>query len=137
MTPSRSETGLSKSHRLVYRIVKDQGVGRHLPMTEVFDLARARQDGIGFTTVYRALTRLRDAGLISEIVVPGADRAYYEPAAEPHAHFRCIGCGSITDVAYSLPGEAMAAIATQLGAHVTGATVTVQGRCGSCARSST
>ena len=80
-----AETGLSKNHRLVYKIVLEQGVGTHLAMTQLFELARLRQPAIGFTTVYRALTRLRDAGLVAEISLPGAECAVYEPTA-PRTH---------------------------------------------------
>src|ERR1700741_1205924 len=123
------ESRLSKNHRLVYDIVQEQGVGRHLPMAELYEIARTRRAGIGFTTVYRALTRLRDQGLVAEIAVPGADSAYYEIAAAPHAHFRCIDCGKVEDVAFSLDDDVLAGLAAKLDAQVSGATISLQGRC--------
>ena len=89
-----SAAALSKKHRLIFEIVREQGIGRHLGMADIFNLAKARQPGIGFTTVYRALVRLRNLNLVSEIALPGADCAYYESAGQPHAHFRCAVCGS-------------------------------------------
>ena len=127
------ESRLSKNHRLVYDIVQEQGVGRHLPMAELYELTRTRRPGIGFTTVYRALTRLRDMGLVAEIALPGADSAYYEAAAPPHAHFRCIDCGSVSDVAFSLPEDVITDAAKRLGAEITGGSVTLQGHCAGCA----
>ena len=126
------EAKLTKNHRLVFEIVREQGIGRHLAMSELFNLARERRPEIGFTTVYRALNRLRDLGMISEITVPGADSAYYEPAGPPHAHFRCSQCGSVSDVAFQLPAESVNALASKLGAEVNGAVITLQGRCSSC-----
>ena len=133
MNAAELEAKLSKNHRLVFEIVQEQGIGRHLAMADVFELARKRRPGIGFTTVYRALTKLRDMGAVSEIAVPGADSAYYEPAGPPHAHFRCTQCGSVSDVAFHLPADAVAALAQQLGAEVSGAVITLQGRCAGCA----
>jgi Fe2+ or Zn2+ uptake regulation protein len=113
-----AETGLSKNHRLVYKIVLEQGVGTHLAMTQLFELARLRQPGIGFTTVYRALTRLRDAGLVAEINLPGAESAVYEPTAPPHAHFRCTGCGRVSDVPYAIAEDVSAKLGRENGFNI-------------------
>ena len=129
---SAHEVRLSKNHRLVYEVVREQGVGRHLSMAELYEIASSRRPGIGFTTVYRALTRLRDQGLVAEIALPGADSAYYEPATEPHAHFRCIGCGRVEDVPFTLSSDVLATLASQLRAQVAGATVSLHGRCAVC-----
>jgi Fe2+ or Zn2+ uptake regulation protein len=127
-----AETGLSKNHRLVYKIVLEQGVGTHLAMTQLFELARARQPAIGFTTVYRALTRLRDAGLVAEINVPGAECAVYEPMAPPHAHLRCTACGRVSDVPYAIPDATTARLARENGFVIDRAEVAFSGRCESC-----
>ena len=126
------ESRLSKNHRLVYDIVQEQGVGRHLPMSELYELARTRRPGIGFTTVYRALTRLRDMGLVAEIALPGADSAYYEIAAPPHAHFRCTDCGSVSNVAFALTADMLRDAASRLQAEITGGSIALQGRCQGC-----
>jgi Fe2+ or Zn2+ uptake regulation protein len=124
--------GLSKNHRLVYEIVKEQGVGTHLGMTQLFELARLRQPAIGFTTVYRALTRLRDSGLVAEISLPGAEYAVYEPSAPPHAHFRCTACGAVSDVAYAIEDGTSARLARENGFEIERADVAFSGRCGAC-----
>lgn len=127
-----AEPLLAKSHRLVYEIVRDQGRGTHLAMTAIHELALGRRPGIGFTTVYRALSRLREAGLVSEILLPGADSAYYEPAGEAHAHFRCSRCGRIEDVAYALSSEVTDQLATRHNVAVDSAQITLHGRCETC-----
>jgi Fe2+ or Zn2+ uptake regulation protein len=127
-----AETGLSKNHRLVYKIVLEQGVGTHLAMTQLFELARLRQPGIGFTTVYRALTRLRDAGLVAEINLPRAECAVYEPMAPPHAHFRCVACGRVKDVPFTIADGISAQLATENGFVIERSEVAFSGRCGAC-----
>jgi Fe2+ or Zn2+ uptake regulation protein len=129
-----AETGLSKNHRLVYKIVLEQGVGTHLAMTQLFELARLRQPAIGFTTVYRALTRLRDAGLVAEISLPGAECAVYEPTAPPHAHFRCTACGRVSDVPYTIADRVSAQLASDNGFVIERSEVAFTGRCANCAR---
>lgn len=133
MGSAKRDVPLSKNHRLVYEIIVGQGGGHHLGMADLFNLARAKRPEIGFSTVYRALIRLRGLGLISEIALPGADRAYYEPAGASHAHFRCTACGSVSDVQYALPPETIESIALDLGADVANATINLDGRCANCA----
>ena len=126
------EAGLSKNHRLVYHIVLERGVGTHLSMTQLFKLARMRQPSIGFTTVYRALTRLRDAGLVAEINLPGAECAVYEPMAPPHAHFRCVTCGGVRDVPFTIADDVGAELASENGVVIERSDVAFSGHCLAC-----
>jgi Fe2+ or Zn2+ uptake regulation protein len=132
MRTAQPEAKLSKNHRLVQEILNEQGHGTHLAISDLYEIARARRPGIGFTTVYRAVTRLRDLGLIDEILIPGADRAIYERAGAKHAHFRCTACGAVHDVEYALPSGVTEALAAQFGGRVTGANVSLQGLCAAC-----
>jgi Fur family transcriptional regulator, ferric uptake regulator len=130
--PSAPEPRLAANYRLVYDLLQESGQGRHLSMPEVHALTRSRQPAIGFTTVYRALVRLRDMGLVSEIHVPGAENAYYEVAAHPHAHFRCITCGTIQDVDYRLPQGVVDDIASSHGIEVGDVLLSLHGQCAVC-----
>ena len=126
------ETRLAKNYRMIYEIVREQGPGKHLAVPDVFSLAKARRAGIGFTTVYRALARLRDMGLVSEILLPGADSAYYEPAGHAHAHFRCDVCGRVDDVDYALSPRVVSELARKHGAEVSEVLLSLHGRCARC-----
>ncbi len=125
---------LAKNYQLVYDIVQDSGLGCHLTMREVFERAVRRRPGIGLSTVYRGLVRLRDRGMIAEIVVPGSDSATYEPIGPAHAHFHCLGCGVIEDVAYVLPSRVMRSVTEKRGFEITAGNVTFEGRCPRCRR---
>ena len=129
-TPAPSR--LAKNYRLVHEVVHEQGHGTHLSVAEVWKLAKQRRPGIGFTTVYRALGRLREIGLVSEIRVPGADNAYYEPSGQPHAHFRCRSCGKVDDVDYVLSQPVVDELARRAGADVSEVSLTLHGRCAHC-----
>jgi Fe2+ or Zn2+ uptake regulation protein len=123
---------LTKNHRLVYEILTEHGTGTHLTMAQLYQLARARRPGIGFTTVYRALARLCDLQLVSEIALPGAGSAVYEPASHPHAHFRCTQCGRVDDLHYTLPAAATAKLALESGFEVHAIELSLHGRCKAC-----
>ncbi len=124
---------LPKNYQLIHKIVEESGVGRHLRPSDIYAKALRRRPGIGFSTVYRGLERLRDLGLVSEVNVPGADATTYEPAAPPHAHFRCSSCGEIEDVAYAIPARTIKALATQHGFTIDSERVAFEGRCSACA----
>ncbi len=123
---------LPKNYQLIYDIVAKGGIGCHLTPTEIYATARARRPGIGFSTVYRGLQRLRDIGLVSELVMPGAEAATYEPSGPPHAHFRCRECGTVEDLAYAIPKRTIKALAVQHGVEITTELVAFEGRCAAC-----
>jgi len=132
VSPDPAPVRLPKNYQLILDVVLDSGRGRHLTMSDVFAQTSARRPGIGYSTVYRGLIRLRELGLISEIVVPGAVSATYEPAAERHAHFLCTGCGAIEDVDYALPSRILRGVAEKSGFDVASGNVTFEGRCTAC-----
>ena len=129
---SPKQPALPKNYQLIYDIVEASGAGRHLTSSEIYAKALKRRPGIGFSTVYRALERLRDLGLVSELNVPGVDAATYEPAGPRHAHFRCSECGEIEDVAYAIPTRTIRALTSQHGFEIESERVTFEGRCAAC-----
>jgi Fe2+ or Zn2+ uptake regulation protein len=133
-TPASSPPppALAKNYRLVHDIVMEQGPGVHLTMAGVHELAKRRKPAIGFTTVYRALTRLRDTGMISEIVLPGSSSAFYEPPAPKHAHFICETCGRVSDVEYTPPKRSIAELSRKYGVEVRETMLSLHGICSAC-----
>jgi Fe2+ or Zn2+ uptake regulation protein len=127
-----SARSLPKNYRLIYEIIQESGLGCHLTSAELYAKALKRQPGIGFSTVYRGLERLRDLGLVSELNVPGTDAATYEPFGPRHAHFRCGACGKIEDVAYAIPERTLEALALEHGFKIESERVTFEGQCAAC-----
>ncbi|HEY1883341.1 MAG TPA: transcriptional repressor [Candidatus Cybelea sp.] len=134
MAPS-VQGSLPKNYRLIYDIVAESGIGRHLTSSQIFAKALKRRPGIGFSTVYRGLERLRDLGLVSELHLPGADAATYEPAGPRHAHFRCTHCGGIEDVAYAIPARTLKLLGLRHGFNIKSERITFEGQCAACAPS--
>ena len=123
---------LPKNHRLVYDIVVESGLGVHLNTQDIFARSRERRPKTGFSTVYRALARLRDLGLIAEIIVPGSDSATYEPVGDQHAHFQCRRCRKIEDVPFSVAPETLASLSAATGLGIDFGVVTFSGTCAEC-----
>ncbi|MEO9098143.1 MAG: transcriptional repressor [Candidatus Baltobacteraceae bacterium] len=133
MIAPAAEPRLARNYRLIYDIVRGAGLGRHLVMAEVYEYARREQPRIGFSTVYRALARLHELGLVSEIRLPGADSAYYEVAGKPHAHFRCERCGAVADVDYVPPQRLVRELGRRHGVEIDDVLLSLHGRCATCA----
>jgi Fur family transcriptional regulator, ferric uptake regulator len=123
---------LPKNYQFIYEIVQASGIGRHLTPSDIYTKALKRRPGIGFSTVYRGLERLRDVGLISELYIPGAEAATYEPSGPRHAHFRCTRCGEVEDVPYAIPPRTLKSLALQHGFEIASERVTFEGRCATC-----
>jgi Fe2+ or Zn2+ uptake regulation protein len=133
---SRAATGderaLPANYGTVLDVVEAAGPGSHLTAREIWVRARALQPRIGFATVHRGLIRLHELGTVMKIDVPGEASAVYEPAARPHAHFRCTGCGAIDDLDYAVPPRTLRALAERHGVAIEREAVTFTGRCAAC-----
>lgn len=127
-----STTELPPNYRTVLEVVAGYGGGRHADASEIYARARELRPGIGFATVHRALARLTELGAILKLDVSGSGAALYEPAARPHAHFRCDRCGAVEDVAYVPSAGAMRALEREHGLRITGHAVTLTGTCPAC-----
>jgi Fur family ferric uptake transcriptional regulator len=123
---------LPPNYRTVLDVIEEAGPGSHVTAQEVWVRARALQPRIGFATVHRGLIRLHELGAVMKIGVPGGESAVYEPPASPHAHFRCTGCGAITDLEYSVPAQTVRRLAERHGVAIECAAVTFTGRCANC-----
>ena len=125
-------TGLPPNYRTVLDVVEQAGPGSHLTAQQIWTRARALQPRIGFATVHRGLGRLHELGALMKIDVPGEASAVYEPAAGPHAHFRCTGCGAIADLDYALPAGTLAKLGRANGIAIEREEITFSGRCTNC-----
>ncbi len=123
---------LPKNYERIFALVCDLPPGVHRTASELFIEAHARYPSMGVSTVYRGLTRLRDLGLVAEILVPGANSAVYERAAPSHAHFRCTACGTVLDVHYRLSTEVLQEVSEQIDNPISDFSLTFHGTCQAC-----
>jgi Fur family ferric uptake transcriptional regulator len=124
---------LPRNYSTILTTIHAAAEGTHLTAQEVFERARRAQPRIGFATVHRALARLYELGYVNKVDVPGATSAVYERTAEPHAHFRCTGCGTIEDVAFVLPADVLTTLGERYGLQIAAESTTFAGRCARCA----
>lgn len=87
---------------------------------------------ISLATVYRNLAWFRSQGLIQSLgTVQGAER--FDACMNPHAHFICTGCGSVTDFPeVPLPYEAGRQAGAAAGVQVESCQLVYSGLCQNC-----
>jgi len=130
---TESSPKIPANYRLVLDVVREYGAGRHASAIDVYQRARERRPGIGFTTVHRGLARLHELGLVLKLDISGEGSAMYEPATSPHAHFRCTACGAVEDVDYACDRAALDALEASRGLQITTESITFAGLCRPCA----
>jgi Fur family ferric uptake transcriptional regulator len=69
----------------------------HLSLDELLALARERDEGIGYATVYRTLKLLTDLGLAHERQFSDGHTRYEPADDEHHDHLICTRCGAIVE----------------------------------------
>lgn len=123
---------LPKNYQFVYDVVCAQAPGVHAAAGQIYADAKRRQPGIGHSTVYRALDRLRAIGLVHEVRVPGMASALYERARTGHAHFLCTGCGRIDDIDYDIPDADIVGLNASHAIAIADVALTFNGLCKAC-----
>jgi Fur family ferric uptake transcriptional regulator len=123
----------------------------HLTAEQVGSRVAEREPGIHRATVYRTLTSLTDAGLLSHVHLGGSGTVYHlveeqagayaagpgpapELAARPHehAHVQCVSCGKVVDVPPDALDEVAGRLLAELGFRLDTAHAALLGHCSDC-----
>ena len=98
----------------------------------VHEMLQAEHPDISLATVYRNLALFKQQGLIVSLgSVNGVER--YDGNIDPHVHFVCTDCGTVTDLhGLQVPDELNTAAARESGAEVDHCHLTFHGRCHDC-----
>ena len=103
----------------------------HITSEEIYQRVRAQHANIGYTTVYRTMKLLCDAGLASERHFDdGITR--YEIAHEHHDHLVCVRCGKIIEFECSMIESTQDEIAARYGFRVLRHRHELYGHCSAC-----
>jgi Fur family peroxide stress response transcriptional regulator len=87
---------MTRQRRLVYDVLlRDLD---HPTASEVFLRAKDQLAGISLATVYNCLETLTEAGLVKQVNLD-REPSRYCPNLHDHAHFFCMSCGAVQDVA--------------------------------------
>jgi Fur family ferric uptake transcriptional regulator len=105
--------------------------GQHVTSEDMFQRVRREHASIGYTTVYRTMKLLCDAGLaVERHFDDGVTR--YEIEHEHHDHLVCTKCGKIIEFECSMIESAQNDIAKQYRFRVLRHRHELYGHCSSC-----
>jgi len=119
--------------RLVLEIIRSSRE-RHLSAEDVFRRLLKQGSDVGLATVYRVLSQLESAGLLSRNVFESGKALYEVSEGGDHDHLICLGCGRVdefrTEAILALRQDVAATHNYRLARH----RLAVYGYCPDCAQ---
>jgi Fur family ferric uptake transcriptional regulator len=107
------------------------GVKGHITAEDLYEQVRAVHPNIGYTTVYRTMKLLCDAGLAAERRFEDA-LTRYEISHEHHDHLVCVRCGKIIEFECRMIESAQEEIAERYGFRILRHRHELYGHCREC-----
>jgi Fur family transcriptional regulator, ferric uptake regulator len=104
----------------------------HLDAQDIYERGRRQDASLSLSTVYRTLTVLKEAGLVSELHLDTEHHHYELGSKNEHSHLVCITCGRVIEVDSAAFAEATTALARGYGFEVASARVELAGFCKDC-----
>ncbi len=81
----------------------------HLSADELYMKVKKKLPNVSISTIYRNLEELAEQGLIRKLG-PQSIQKRFDANIQPHFHIRCVKCGRIDDVPFSMVSEVSQAI---------------------------
>lgn len=128
---ARSGIRCTQQRRVVYEALMERH--DHPTAQDIFLQVKAKEPSISLATVYNCLETLTNTGLIRHVNLDRAPSRFCQNP-DPHGHFFCDTCGSVTDV--PLKRELDSLWDLPEGTVVTQAEVNLRGYCSDCAMKS-
>ena len=134
------EKGLKvTSQRLMVLNILSAHGDEHLPVEEVYDLARAEQPEIGLATIYRTVQVLLELHVIEKVTFDDGFARYELNGEETgsghrHHHAICTQCGKVYSLETDLLDTLEKQVFESLGFEVTDHEVKLYGLCSACRR---
>jgi Fur family ferric uptake transcriptional regulator len=123
-------TSMNKSELKVISVL--ERVGGFASAQELYQMLRRDGDGIGLTTVYRALQSLLDDKMVDLLRREDGEAIYRLCGDSHHHHLVCRSCGSTVEIEGSSVEKWAEAISQEHGFREVGHTVELFGLCESC-----
>src|SRR3954463_14919927 len=118
------------SQRLVlYRVLGE--LGRHANAEEIARVSSERLARLSLAPRLATLELFEALGLVRRVDA-GGPAALFDPRIDPHAHFACRRCGTVTDLDAEVDASAARSAARASGAETDHVEVVLRGLCASC-----
>lgn len=121
---------LTSQRSLIFDIISRGG--GHLGAAEIYAEAWRRMPCISLSTVYRAIGKFKQLGLVEECHL-GQEHHHYEALQNgSHFHLVCLGCGSVIEFEYPLVKRIRHEVAKARRFNIVNAEVNLSGYCSRC-----
>ena len=108
--------------------------GEHLDADGLYRLARARDNRISLSTVYRTLALLKRHDLVDELHLSEEHHHYEAKTGDRrHYHLVCVDCGEVTEFSGGVVDRLRDELRREHGFQVTSMELDIAGRCSRCA----
>jgi len=105
----------------------------HVSVEELYDLVKKKDASVGFTTVYRTMKLMAEAGLAHEVrFTDGRARYEHEYNHDHHDHFICNKCNSVIEFYSAEIEKLQEEIARQHNFKIQDHSHRIFGVCGNC-----
>ncbi|MBT3319813.1 MAG: transcriptional repressor [Clostridia bacterium] len=108
-----------------------QSTTAHPTASSIYDEVRSVIPSISLGTVYRNLSVLEAQGFIQKISCGDAEERY-DATTEPHIHYYCKSCNSVSDVHDNRADERLNKLVSDLDANVSSHSLVCYGKCSKC-----
>jgi Fe2+ or Zn2+ uptake regulation protein len=121
---------LTSQRSLIFDIISRGG--GHLDAAEIYARAWRRMPGISLSTVYRAIGKFKELGLVEECHLGQEHHHYETPQNGNHFHLVCLGCGAVIEFEYPLVKRVRDEVDRARGFKIVNAEVNLSGYCSTC-----
>lgn len=115
------------------RLIELSESGADFTVEDLWQELRQADPRIGRSTVYRAVEKLANMGLLARIEFADGTHHYRVcRESEHHHHLTCTQCHSVVDIDICLPVDQLVIIGNQADFVIEGHSLTLFGRCKNC-----
>jgi Fur family transcriptional regulator, ferric uptake regulator len=131
--PALRSAGLKSTapRKLILDIIRSSH-SRHLTVEDVYRQIQHHGSDVGLATVYRVLSQLEGAGLLSRNAFDGGRVVYELNEGHSHDHLICLGCGRVDEFKSDVIDAVQQEIAAMQGYRLTDHRLALYGQCPDC-----
>ena len=121
---------LTSQRSLIFDIISRGG--GHLDASEIYAEAWRKMPGISLSTVYRAIHKFKELGLVEESHLCQEHHHYEALQSGSHFHLVCLGCGAVIEFEYPLVKRIQDEVSKARRFNIVNTEVNLSGFCSRC-----
>jgi len=114
------------------RLIELASKGEDFTTDDLWQELRQVEPKMGRATVFRAVEKLVDMGLLNRIEFADGTHHYRVCGGKHHHHLTCTQCHCVVEIDVCLPREQLSSIEKQTNFAIEGHSLTLFGRCENC-----